>query len=146
MCISDRGKPDPSVSRFDPANPGEPIKNISNSKETYALKVDTTQNAKEIAKDAAKLIISGNTSVRGGGIGTNGSVVIGEEENNQTIHVEKQWATIDGKTPTVKVDLIRIDQNGNRTILDTVELNETNNWKVTFNHLPCLLYTSKILR
>ena len=134
------GKPDPSVSRFDPANPGEPIKNISNSKETYALKVDTTQNAKEIAKDAAKLIISGNTSVRGGGIGTNGSVVIGEEENNQTIHVEKQWATIDGKTPTVKVDLIRIDQNGNRTILDTVELNETNNWKVTFNHLP-LQYT-----
>ena len=108
------------------ANHGEPIKNISNSKETYALKVDTTQNAKEIAKDAAKLIISGKTSVRGGGIGTNGSVVIGEEENNQTIHVEKQWATIDGKTPTVKVDLIRIDQNGNRTILDTVELNETN--------------------
>lgn len=104
------------------------------------MKVDTTQNAKEIAKDAAKLIISGNTSVRGGGIGTNGSVVIGEEENNQTIHVEKQWATIDGKTPTVKVDLIRIDQNGNRTILDTVELNETNNWKVTFNHLP-LQYT-----
>lgn len=46
----------------------------------------------ELAKALAKVVISGNTSkTRGGGIGSNGTIVIGTEDDTTKIDVEKKW-------------------------------------------------------
>ncbi len=63
------GQSDPSVPRFEPANPGSPITDIINSTDSYALKAITNDAAKQLANEKASLFITGNHSERGGGIG-----------------------------------------------------------------------------
>lgn len=83
------GEPDESVKRFDSKNPGERLVKIKNSKSSYALKSVLSENAQNLASQYAKLKITKNKSPRGGGIGSNGGIVIGKENDEWTLTVTK---------------------------------------------------------
>ena len=127
------GQPDPSVPRFEPANPGSPITDIINSTDSYALKVITNDAAKQLATEKASLFITGNHSERGGGIGTNGSVVIGTEDNWK-LNVTKIWNQVPESNYQDKEISIRLKIGDYE--LDTITLNQENNWTGSFTHLP----------
>ena len=64
--------------------------------QNYALKAVVSDNVKAAAKGRAALVITGNTANRGAGIGSNGSVVIGDapyDPGTETWHM-KELATI----------------------------------------------------
>ena len=127
------GQPDPSVPRFEPANPGSPITDIINSTDSYALKAITNDAAKQLANEKASLFITGNHSERGGGIGTNGSVVIGTEDNWK-LNVTKIWNQVPESNYQDKEISIRLKIGDYE--LDTITLNQENNWTGSFTHLP----------
>lgn len=127
------GQPDPSVPRFDSTNPGSPITDITNSTDSYALKVITNDDAKQLANEKASLFITGNQSERGGGIGTNGSVVIGTEDNWK-LHVTKEWNQVPESNYQDKEISVRLKIGDYE--LDAITLNQENNWTGSFTHLP----------
>ena len=88
--------------------------------------------AAELAESKAQLRITGNTALRGGGLGSNGAVVIGEEDE-WTLRVTKDWAggiTDEQKKPvTVRLKI-------GDYALDTVTLDASNHWTKEFMQLP----------
>lgn len=125
------GLPD-ETPRYDPKEPGERITGIKENKEGIALKAEVTDAAKQLAKSKAKLKITGNTAPRGGGVGSNGGIVIGTPEDEWPLKVTKVWEEIapaDRKPVTIRMKIGDYQ-------LDAVELNEKNNWTGTFNQLP----------
>ncbi len=119
--------------RFDPEAPGKNIQNIVNITRQYSLIGVAEENAKTLAVSQAKVFISGNKSYRGGGIGTNGGVVIGDEDGEYTLTVEKKWE--EGTKEEEKVEIEIKLQIGDR-ILDSIYLNNENNWSDSFDQLP----------
>lgn len=100
---------------------------IENYGGNIALKAIPEETAQAVK--GATLKITGNDAIRGGGVGSNGGVVIGKTETTE-VTVTKTWS---GGTdrPTVTVELL----NGG-TVIDSVELNEKNGWTHTFKALP----------
>lgn len=106
-----------------------------------ALKNVSTETAKAIAAGLATVIITGNKSPRGGGIGSNGSVIFGNQlVGTKTVKVTKEWQ-IDGsitKPDKVVINIVLDDpkspQNGG--VVDSIELNADNNWQGAFEGLP----------
>ena len=94
--------------------------------------------------------ISGNTSAtRGGGIGSNGTVIFGTEGGTTDISVEKKWEN-DGDGITrpedVTVHLIaQLEGDSETFVLKTETLNEGNHWKHTFEDLPKTNAGTKII-
>lgn len=87
---------------------------------------------------AAKVRISGNSSnTRGGGIGSNGTVNIGQPEKETTkIDVTKKWddeGNADKRPASIEVELYR---NGEYVGFQTVTPDENGDWKTTFANLP----------
>ena len=126
----------PSVNRDIPryGQPGadtEPV-TVNNSDGSHALKAIAGEDAKELAKHEATLVISGNTASHGGGIGANGGVIIGEPGETQ-LSVNKEWAGGEGqeRPESVTVELL----NGGY-VIDSAVLNADNNWSYTFTGLP----------
>lgn len=101
-----------------------------------------------LAKALAKVIISGNTSAtRGGGIGSNGTIVIGTEEGKTEVKVEKKWKdnkNANKKRPdTIEVQLLaKVD--GKEYLVETKEVKATEDWKVQFKDLPTLFEGAKV--
>ena len=94
----------------------------------------------KLAKALAKVIISGNTSkTRGGGIGSNGTIVIGTEEGKTEVKVEKKWEDNDNannKRPdTIKVQLYAT-VDGKEYLVETKEVKAEKHWKAEFKDLP----------
>ena len=107
---------DSSVQRF-PNSDDEYMKDcgvIYSVGESHALKSvpnnEVTDEAREAARAAGKVFITGNTAERGGGIGVNGGIILGrkaaepeneeyerpyEETGRTDIIVEKEWAEPD---------------------------------------------------
>ena len=56
-----------------------------------ALKAVTSEAAEELARSRAKLLITGNSAPRGGGVGSNGAIVIGTPEDEWSLEVTKVW-------------------------------------------------------
>lgn len=125
------GGPDLDVPRYDAADPGELITGITDKMSGYALKAITTDGAIKQAQKYGKLIIKNNTAVRGGGVGANGGVDIGDTGGLTKLSVQKDWVGTATKPESIKVYLV---SNGNR--IDSVELTEANGWKGSFTDLP----------
>ena len=53
-------------------------------------KAITTEEAKELARKEATLIITDNTAAHGGGIGANGGIIIGTRDTTE-VEVVKKW-------------------------------------------------------
>ncbi len=126
------GTANPNEKRYE-ANSGEkPLEQIRNNLSKYALKTVVSDEAKDLAANQASLIIRNNTSARGGGIGTNGGIEIGEKENEYALKVTKVWKnTEEALKQPVKVYL-----KIGGVVLDPVELNAENNWTAWFTQLP----------
>lgn len=95
-----------------------------------------------LAKALAKVIISGNTSAtRGGGIGSNGTIVIGTEEGKTEVQVKKKWddnENANKKRPdTIKVQLLA-KVGDKEYLVETKEVKADEDWKAEFKDLPTL--------
>lgn len=87
-----------------------------------------------------KVFITGNHSVtRGGGIGSNGTVIIGTDDEKIDVLVEKQWE--DGIDPEeVKVEVgIKLDDK-NSYVLKTLTLNKENGYQEWIKGLPATIH------
>ena len=129
--------------RYDAANPGAPVKPASGATNGYGLKAVVSAESKALA-ETAPLKIMGNTAERGGGVGTNGEVIIpGEDtlENPVSLTVHKVWSGASVYPTAVTVNLIRIAKDGTRTAIGTVLLSERSTdkdgktWSYTFANL-----------
>lgn len=127
------GGVDTKVPRFDPADPGEEVLNPT-AGAGCALISKPSEGAKQLANEAAKLIISGNKASQGGGIGSNGGVIIGNE-GEYSLKVNKAWAEDIPESSrcavTIKLKIKGIALDG-----DTVVLDESNSWSAEFTGLP----------
>jgi hypothetical protein len=115
----------------------------NNLQKDGAISLYTTQidSATQAAKDA-KVVISGNSAkLRGGGIGTNGVVIIGKEDqsssanSNLTISVTKTWNDegVENLRPSsIRVFLLRDGQKYSCLEFEGDDLTGT----LTFNNLP----------
>lgn len=129
--------------RYDAANPGAPVEPASGAITGYGLKAVVSAESKALA-ETAPLKIMGNTAERGGGVGTNGEVLIpGEDtlENPVSLTVHKVWSGASAYPTAVTVNLIRIAKDGTRTAIGTVLLSERSTdkdgktWSYTFANL-----------
>lgn len=129
--------------RYDAANPGAPVEPASGALTGYGLKAVVSAESKALA-ETAPLKIMGNTAERGGGVGTNGEVIIpGEDtlENPVSLTVHKVWSGASAYPTAVTVNLIRIAKDGTRTAIGTVLLSERSTdkdgktWSYTFANL-----------
>ena len=129
--------------RYDAVNPGAPVEPASGAITGYGLKAVVSAESKALA-ETAPLKIMGNTAERGGGVGTNGEVIIpGEDtlENPVSLTVHKVWSGASTYPTAVTVNLIRIAKDGTRTAIGTVLLSERSTdkdgktWSYTFANL-----------
>lgn len=102
-----------------------------------ALNVDSEGN--DLTQALAQVTISGNVSnTRGGGIGSNGTVVIGTEGDTTEVSVEKKWQDNDNEKNTrpdsITVQLIATYE-GKDYLVETREVTEEDDWKTTFTNL-----------
>ena len=121
---------DPRYSADDTA---ERITGIQDYTMSLALKAVVSDAAAELAESKAQLRITGNTAPRGGGLGSNGAVIIGTPEDEWTLRVTKDWA--DGITDEQKKPVTVRLKIGDYA-LDTVTLDASNNWTKEFTQLP----------
>lgn len=105
---------------------------VTGYKNCLALKaVPLSDAAKNVAAKEAALFITGNTADKGGGIGANGGIVIGDEETT-SVSVVKKWSGGESSDRMpVTVELLNDD-----IVIDTVVLDAGNGWKHTFEGLP----------
>ena len=126
------GVADESVQRYPNTDP-DPITNINDATDSYVLKAVASDSAKSLAMSTASLLITGNSAPRGGGIGTNGGFIMGDENNDYSLIVKKIWEnTTDESLKKELTVYLKI----NETELDSVKLNSNNNWTATFDDLP----------
>ena len=125
-----------SVSRYDPANP-VPVGSIQKQTGGICLKANADADAISTAAGCAQLIIENNTATYGGGIGANGSIVIGDADyQTYETTVQKVWEN-KGYTE-VQPDRVTVHLKEKYTgdVVDTAELNAGNAWQHTFTDLP----------
>lgn len=99
--------------------------------------------ASEFTRRIATVEISGNTSkTRGAGIGSNGTVIFGTDNKTTEVKVTKVWNDNENKNnkrpSSIKVKLMANleGDNNNKYEVETIELNEKNNWSYEFKNLP----------
>lgn len=98
--------------------------------------------ASEFTRQIATVEISGNTSeTKGAGIGSNGTVIFGTDNKTTELKVKKEWNddnNKDEKRPSsIKVKLMaNIEGDSDKYEVETIELNEKNNWSYEFKNLP----------
>ena len=106
--------------------------------EKIALKAIVSDEGKAAARNAAEVIVTGNSAPRGGGIGSNGSVAFGTDPVNYDkvdLTVSKKWeATNTSHVTSVTVGLFRITKanfdavaltNADGSAIDTTSMSES---------------------
>lgn len=111
---------------------------VTDATKNLALINDTPDVMRELATASGKVSIKGNSAHRGGGIGVNGHLVLGQPDQALHINVKKVWDDDNNAASTrpqgVGVMLLR-----DGTPIDAVILSEENGWEYTFNNLPAHL-------
>lgn len=127
------GESDPSVPRFDSSNPGDPVI-VKNSASSNSLKAITSPEAIARAYEEATVFIRNNTASHGGGIGTNGDISMPNlNYPDWTLKIKKIW---DDGIPKESQSEIEVFLKINGRTLDSVKLNQANDWKAEFKELP----------
>lgn len=126
------GAPDGQTSRY-----GDSYMELCTDTENLtgftALKNVVSAEAKASASSAAKLIVTGNYASRGGGIGTNGNLVIGTpDEETYSVTVKKAWSN---DTPEEKKTAVSVYLKIGEEKLGPVTLNKENGWTASFTGL-----------
>ena len=106
---------------------------VTGYKDCLALKaIPLSDDVKNVAKNEAALIITGNTADKGGGIGSNGGIIIGTDATT-SVDVTKVWS---GDSEEDRPASITVNLLGNGVVIDTITLTAANNWSHTFEALP----------
>ena len=88
---------------------------LSGETEKIALKAIVSNEGKAAARNLAEVVVTGNSAPRGGGIGSNGTVVFGTDPvayDKVQLTVSKQWeATNTNHVTSVTIGLFRITKN-----------------------------------
>ena len=116
--------------------------------EKIALKAIVSDEGKAAARNAAEVIVTGNSAPRGGGIGSNGSVAFGTDPVNYDkvdLTVSKKWeATNTSHVTSVTVGLFRLTKanfdavaltNADGSALDTTSMSESEIFQAKVNKL-----------
>ena len=125
--------PDTSIPRFDTTNPGNEVV-VRGSQDPHVLKSVAADGAKRLAKDTARVVMTGNSAAcMGGAIAANGAFVIGDRDAKTTaVKVNKAWDGIaEDAQRSVTVALKLGDY-----VIDQTELSADNGWKASFDNLP----------
>ena len=124
---------DPDTPRYGQEGAEQEPVHLQNALGTcYALKAITTEEAKELARKEATLIITDNTAAHGGGIGANGGIIIGTRDTTE-VEVVKKWGN---DTESDRPAFITVNLLNGETVIDTAELTAENGWTHTFTELP----------
>jgi len=103
---------------------------------SISLKTTSNEGALQLARQAASVIFENNIAARGGAIGTNGSVIFGDKGKDFSLEVKKDWsAELENEKKEVTIELL-VKYGNKEFLIDTVQLNEQNNWYYQFTHLP----------
>lgn len=104
-------------------------------KENIYLHADTSAGAKEIANKEKRLVIQNNESVKGGGVGSNGAIKIGQRDNDELeLRVEKAFSV--DFPENLKPESIKVYLTIDGIKTDYIELKKENGYKGKFTHLP----------
>lgn len=99
------------------------------------LELTAYADIKPEAKALAKVIITGNKSTtRGGGIGSNGTIFMGDDKPRKDLEILKEWASSLTKEE-VTVEL-RGKLGDKDWLIETIKLNEANGFKHICKDLP----------
>ncbi|MBS4900499.1 MAG: hypothetical protein KHZ87_07075 [Clostridiales bacterium] len=127
------GSVDSKVPRFDPAAPGEEL-HFDHSEENIAAKAVVSPEAIARAEAEARLYIRKNIGSHGGGIGTNGDLILKEYDYpDWQINVAKEW---DQKISENEKEEVEVFLKIGDQVLDSVKLNRSNDWKGRFTQIP----------
>lgn len=126
------GEVDTSAARFMPESPGEAV-SVKNSDKKLALKARLSDNAARAAEAQAKLLITDNKACRGGGIASNGAVVMGVENKDYRLRITKKWQDELSEALVGELELY-LQIGGYR--LDSVKLKRDNTWTAELTQLP----------
>lgn len=113
-----------------------------NKDKSYLYIFNNNNNVSEFTNRLAKVFITGNKSfTAGAGIGSNGTVIFGTDNETKEVKVKKAWNddnNKDKKHPSsIKVTLMaKIGEESTEYEVETVELNEGNKWIYEFKDLP----------
>ena len=109
----------------------------------YELRLHTDVTNDEAAKNQAKVIISGNTSsTSGGGIGSDGTVVIGTPEGSETteLNIHKNWSVQDSLTIGDKIVVAvyrkHAGTNEKPVLIGNQYIKKTGKWSAKITNLP----------
>ncbi len=126
------GLPDFSQYARYEAGISEQVTEIKGNQEGLAVKCITSEGAKKLAESQAQIWIIGNSSERGGGLGSNGGIIIGIPDKEYGLTVVKNWED----TPQDERIEITVNLKIGNYVLDSIKLNADNGWTGTFEGLP----------
>ena len=111
------------------------------------LKLNTDSVGNELTEKLTKVIIKGNTSAtRGGGIGSNGTVIVGEDESID-IAVKKVWDD-NGVAGAVHPEEITVNLiatvDGTEYVIETKKITAADGWTTSFKNLPTKIGNDRI--
>lgn len=122
--------------RYDASNPVDISADELSSglKNCYAIKAIVGEGGAAQAEKDARLVISGNTATRGGGIGSNGGVVSGTDEKI-AVRVSKVWDDGDNQDG-IRPDSVTVRLFNGENEIDAMTLTAANGWEGVFENLP----------
>lgn len=128
--------PDPNVARYSADAADETaVSGITDDPASYGLKATPSEQAIALSSELAKVIVRDNSSTRGGGIGSNGKVMLGNEhEYTESLAVTKQWNP--GQTGLSTPESITVWLTIDSHRVESAVLDESNDWTHTFEGLP----------
>ena len=123
---------DESVPRFGEEGADKTPVAVTNDAGGLALKAVVSDETKAAA-EALPLVIRGNSAQYGGGVGSNGGVVIGvENEETGTLHVEKAW---EGDAESFRPGEVEVVLKYDGAVADRVKLTSLGGWEHSFTGL-----------
>lgn len=132
------GGVDASVPRYISPQASARYTPIDRDTDLLSLKAVVPDGAAEQAASVAKVFIRGNSSMRGGGLGTNGTIVLGKPyESPIEIRVQKKFENPNGVRPEPpRPTQITVNLLANDHVIDSTTVSAATGWKATFAKLP----------
>lgn len=127
--------------RYDKNNPVEVI-DVKNSSTKLELITGIEDEALDVAKKMTDLLIMGNVSSKGGGIGSNGSIRFGKlpegESKYKKVKIVKLWDGTEKKPTEVELRAKFTSSTGEQLdyLIEKLVLNSENGFEATADQLP----------
>ncbi|WP_308578171.1 Cna B-type domain-containing protein [uncultured Parvimonas sp.] len=137
---------DSKGNRYEPSKSKE-ISELKQITKQLSLKAIIDENGKTVSKKLSRLIIEGNVANKGGGIGSNGSVIFGKKPNEENplkeIEIVKTWEF--GTTPEdIEIEVRGKLKDKTDYLIENVKLTKDNGYKFTLKDFPATVKGEKI--